>query len=115
MSTAGVAGRALGNPGINNTAFLFFALTAAFIFWVTVRGDLPAWLGLFGLAGAPKSGGASPATGSSAGASTSSPLSGYQGGATTPSIPNPSALGTSGGGLTTSPLTDALSGLMTVN
>jgi len=40
-----------GNPGIDNTAFLFFVLAAAFAFFITVRGDLPKWLGLFGLAG----------------------------------------------------------------
>lgn len=40
-----------GNPGIDNTAFLFFVLVAAFGFFVTVRGDLPKWLGLFGLVG----------------------------------------------------------------
>src|SRR5271170_6180265 len=41
-----------GKPsGVNNTAYLFAVLAAAFIFWVTVRGDLPKWLGLFGLAG----------------------------------------------------------------
>jgi hypothetical protein len=39
-----------GNPGIDNTSFVFFVLTAAFVFFVTVRGDLPKWLGLFGLA-----------------------------------------------------------------
>ena len=39
-----------GKPGINNTAYLFGALAFAFVFWITVRGDLPKWLGLLGLA-----------------------------------------------------------------
>jgi hypothetical protein len=37
--------------GINQTSFLFGALAFAFVFFVTVRGDLPKWLGLLGLAG----------------------------------------------------------------
>ncbi len=45
-----MAFRVPGNPGIDNTSFLFFVLAAAFAFFVTVRGDLPKWLGLFGLA-----------------------------------------------------------------
>jgi hypothetical protein len=46
---AAAAARVTGNPGINNTAWLFFILAAAFLFYVTTRGDLPKWLGLFGL------------------------------------------------------------------
>lgn len=41
----------LGNPGVNNTAFLFGALAFGFAFWITARGDLPKWLGMLGLAG----------------------------------------------------------------
>ena len=50
MAAANVAARALNAPGgINNTAYLFFVLALAFIFFVTIKGDLPKWLGLFGL------------------------------------------------------------------
>lgn len=38
---------------INNTAYLFFVLFGAFIVFITIRGDLPKWLGLLGLAGSP--------------------------------------------------------------
>jgi hypothetical protein len=37
--------------GINQTSFLFGALIFAFLFFITVRGDLGQWLGLLGLAG----------------------------------------------------------------
>lgn len=37
--------------GVNNTAYLFFVLALAFLFYITVRGDLGKWLGLIGLAG----------------------------------------------------------------
>ena len=55
MAVAATAARSLGNPsgGINNTAYLFFVLVLAFIFYVTIKGDLPKWLGLFGLGGTP--------------------------------------------------------------
>lgn len=36
---------------MNNTSFLFGAVAFAFLFFITARGDLPAWLGVFGLAG----------------------------------------------------------------
>lgn len=36
---------------ISQTAFLFAALGFAFLFYVTIKGDLPKWLGLLGLAG----------------------------------------------------------------
>ena len=61
------AAQAFGRPGgVNNTAYLFFVLSLAFIFYVTVKGDLPKWLGLFGLGAAssatsPASGGTAPA------------------------------------------------------
>jgi hypothetical protein len=48
-----VAARAAGNPGINNTAYLFFVIALAFIVYITVKGDLPKWLGLLGLGGTP--------------------------------------------------------------
>lgn len=67
---AAAAARATGNPGINNTAWLFFILAAAFLFYVTIKGDLPKWLGLFGLA----PGKAAPAAGSS---STAGPAAGF--------------------------------------
>jgi hypothetical protein len=55
MAATAAAARALGNPsgGINNTAYLFFVLALAFIVYITVKGDLPKWLGLFGLGGTP--------------------------------------------------------------
>lgn len=85
MSAAAAAARATGNPGINNTAWLFFILGAAFLFYVTVRGDLPKWLGLFGLA-----------PGSAAGRPAAAPAGSFQtlpnvlGGASPamPSLPN---------------------------
>jgi hypothetical protein len=50
VAVSDVAARQLGAPGgINNTAYLFFVLALAFLFYVTVRGDLPKWLGLLGL------------------------------------------------------------------
>lgn len=63
-----------GNPGINNTAYLFFALVAAFLFFVTLRGDLGKWLGLLGLAGGTTASTAAPAaTPNAAGAAPSAP------------------------------------------
>ena len=56
---------------MNQTAFMFATVAFAFLFYVTVKGDLPKWLGLFGLAG----GGSTP--GSTVPAS-SSPASGTQ-------------------------------------
>ena len=55
MTATATAARSLGNPsgGINNTAYLFFVLALAFIFYITIKGDLPKWLGLFGLGGKP--------------------------------------------------------------
>lgn len=41
-------------PGANHTTFVFGAVFAAFLFWITVRGDLGKWLGMLGLAGASK-------------------------------------------------------------
>lgn len=38
-------------PNISQTAFIFAAVGFAFLFFVTIRGDLPKWLGLLGLAG----------------------------------------------------------------
>ena len=47
---SGTAARSLGKPGgINNTAYLFFVLALAFLFYITARGDLGKWLGLLGL------------------------------------------------------------------
>jgi hypothetical protein len=52
VAAAGAAASALGKPGgINNTAYLFFVLALAFLFYITVKGDLPKWLGLLGLGG----------------------------------------------------------------
>ena len=50
MAASAAAAQALGKPGgVNNTAYLFFVLALAFIVYITVKGDLPKWLGLFGL------------------------------------------------------------------
>lgn len=49
------------SPGINQTSFMFGAVLFAFLFFITVRGDLAKWLGLLGLAG---SGAGSVASGS---------------------------------------------------
>ena len=68
MALAGAAARATGNPGIDNTAWLFFVLVLAFLFFVTVRGDLPKWLGLLGLGGSPKKSAGSTAPAGTAGA-----------------------------------------------
>jgi len=35
--------------GISQTAFVFAVLATAFLIFVTLRGDLPKWLGLFGI------------------------------------------------------------------
>lgn len=41
-------------PQVSQSAFIFAMLVAAFVFYVTIKGDLPKWLGLLGLAqGAP--------------------------------------------------------------
>ena len=42
--------RSLPGSGINQTSFLFGAILFAFLFFITVRGDLAKWLGLLGLA-----------------------------------------------------------------
>jgi hypothetical protein len=41
---------------------MFGAVVLAFIFYITVSGDLPAWLGVLGLAGAPQQAPATNAT-----------------------------------------------------
>lgn len=36
-----------GRPaGLNNTAFLFALIAAAWLFYITIRGDLGKWIGL---------------------------------------------------------------------
>lgn len=81
-SLTGGAARATGNPGINNTAWLFFILALAFLFYVTVKGDLPKWLGLLGLAS-----GATPASATSpTAAGTASAAGGLPGLPAIPSI-----------------------------
>lgn len=37
--------------GISQTAFIFGAIGFSFVIFITMRGDLPKWLGLLGLAG----------------------------------------------------------------
>jgi hypothetical protein len=75
-----------GAPGvsINNTGFLFFVLVAAFIVFITVRGDLPKWLGLLGLAGSPSGSAANTGTNPTA------PSNGLPG---LPGLPQPGASG----------------------
>jgi hypothetical protein len=36
--------------GFNQTAFIFGVIAVAFLIYVTIKGDLPKWLGLLGLA-----------------------------------------------------------------
>ena len=40
-----------GPIAISQTAFIFATVAFAFLFYITVRGDLAKWLGLFGLGG----------------------------------------------------------------
>lgn len=44
---ASPAGQAIG---FNQTAFIFGVVAVAFLIYVTIKGDLPKWLGLLGLA-----------------------------------------------------------------
>ena len=54
MAAGAATAQAAGKPGgVNNTAYLFFVLALAFLFFVTIKGDLPKWLGLLGLGGSP--------------------------------------------------------------
>lgn len=82
--------RKLPGSGINQTSFMFGAIMFAYLFFVTVRGDLAKWLGLLGLAG-------SNGTGSAAGAplatvpAAQSPLAGA------PALPAIPGLGTGSG------------------
>ena len=63
MSTAAASAQAIGKPGgVNNTAYLFFVLAMAFIVYITTKGDLPKWLGLFGLGQSNTAPGGSPTT-----------------------------------------------------
>ncbi len=56
MASAGdVVRSAVPSSGINQTSFLFASLGLAWLFFITVRGDLPRWLGLLGLAGSSSS------------------------------------------------------------
>jgi hypothetical protein len=75
------ASRAL-MPPVNQTALLFGAVAFAFVFFVTIRGDLGKWLGLFGLA----KGAASPAPSPSGGAPVGTP--GVGGLPATPALPS---------------------------
>jgi hypothetical protein len=89
VAASAAAAQALGKPGgVNNTAYLFFVLALAFIIFITVKGDLPKWLGLFGLA----SQGATP-VGTAAGSApgTASVASGLPGLPSLPSIGQASA------------------------
>lgn len=63
---AGLTGEGFG---INQTSFMFGALIVAFIFYVTIKGDLPQWLGLLGLAGFKTQPAQTSATGPAAGSS----------------------------------------------
>ena len=93
MAASAAAAQALGKPGgVNNTAYLFFVLALAFIVYITVKGDLPKWLGLFGLASSATPQGA--ATGSAAG--TPAVASGLPGLPAIPSIGSQPGAGSSG-------------------
>ena len=72
---ASPAGQAIG---FNQTAFIFGVVAVAFLIYVTIKGDLPKWLGLLGLAPSSpssSSGLSSPGTGQSASAFTATPNS----------------------------------------
>ena len=104
MSAGSVAAQATGTPGVNNTAWLFFVLVLAFLFFVTVRGDLPKWLGLLGLGGSPKTGAApTPAPAGDAnflGGALPDVLSGQHAGLPPlPAIPGGGTYSASGGGV----------------
>lgn len=51
MVSVGETVRALPLSGVNQTSFLFGAVLFAYLFFITVRGDLAKWLGLLGLSG----------------------------------------------------------------
>lgn len=55
--TAGASGASVSPPSaswsVSPTSFLFGALLFAFLFYITVNGDLAKWLGLLGLGAAP--------------------------------------------------------------
>ena len=53
--------------GFNQTAFMFGVLAAAWVFFITVRGDLAKWLGLLGVGGSSATTRQAAATSSSAG------------------------------------------------
>ena len=67
--TAGLVGEGFG---INQTSFMFGALVVSFIFYVTIKGDLPQWLGLLGLGGFATASTTTNATGPAAGTSLTS-------------------------------------------
>ena len=73
--------QAPGNPGINNTAYLFGVVALAFVLFITMRGDLPKWLGLLGLGAS-----TAPASGTSTASSNPSGTSGLPGLPNLPSI-----------------------------
>jgi hypothetical protein len=56
-----------GIAGVNQTTFIFASVAFAFLFFVTVRGDLPKWLGLLGLAKVAGGSGGSGKTGGTGG------------------------------------------------
>lgn len=51
MSDTAVAVRSVAGGGFSQTGFMFGAILFAFIVFITMRGDLAKWLGVFGLAG----------------------------------------------------------------
>ena len=77
--------------GISQTAFIFGAVGFMFLVFITLRGDLPKWLGLLGLAPS-----ATPATGTSPlGAAVPDVLSGTAAGSSNVvRFPTPPQLGT---------------------
>lgn len=74
--------------GISQTAFIFGAVGFMFLVFITLRGDLPKWLGLLGLARS-----AAPSTGQ-IGSVSASPPSGMASASNVVQFPTPPQLGT---------------------
>jgi hypothetical protein len=83
--------RALPFASVNQTSFLFGALFFAFLFFVTVRGDLGKWLGLLGLAGSTGQAGGASLTAQTQAAATANVTSGSAGIPALPNLPQLSA------------------------
>jgi hypothetical protein len=80
--------RALPFAGVNQTSFMFGAVVFAYLFFITVRGDLAKWLGLLGLAGGGVSGGGVSGGGVSGGGVNAPAVSGAPAGVGLPALPS---------------------------